>query len=256
MIKVGFSYERKMPREEWERDLWTIAPPSEHLSWLKLWHVTGDAWEPVDRWFIFQMRAPKLIANRVDLLKELRGPHPRSTGRYDEKMKMWRGGAARQINRDQWDLFQATGHYGTPWWVIEGENGGYRYRLDKIESKISRLHGGPADTPIPGSLPYAEWDRRVFWKVAERDRVRAWKHVTDYSLRNHDQMDAEEEAEACHARELTWNWLESQVKQTVDKIGKSGCSALAEYQRNETATKDEGRQDLDRMQQDFIDTAA
>lgn len=256
MIRLGFSYDRRSVPEEWERALWSIAPPSQFLTWLKLRFVCGDPWEPVGRWIIYQMRAPRLIANRLDLLAELRGPHPRSTGHYDAKLKMWKGGAARQISRDTWELFQETGHYGKPWWVIQGDQGGHRYQLDKIESKISRMNGGPSDTPAPGDLPYADFDRRTFSKILQLDRVRMWKHVTDYASRNHAQMDAEDEQEATLARQALWGWLGTQVKKTVDTIGHAGCMALKDAQRNETATKDEGRVDLDRMEHDFIHTAA
>lgn len=256
MIKLGFSYDRPPLPEHWERELWHIAPPSQFVTWLKLRYVTGDPWEPIGRWCIYQMRHPRLIANRVDLLKELRGPHPRSTGHYDERFKMWRGGAARQVSRDTWELFQETGHYGKLWWVIQGYEGGHRYQLDKIESKVSAMMGGPKDTPVPGDLPYAEWDRRVFRKIVQLDRVRMWKHVTDYTLRNHETMDAQDHEEARMAREALWGWLGTQVKSTVDKIGKSGCVALKEAARNETMTKDEGRLDLEAMERDFIENAA
>ena len=116
--RVGFSYDRPPVPEQWERELFHIAPPSEQLTWLKLWYVTGDAWQPINRWCIYQMRAPRLIANRVDLVRELRGPHPRSMGHYcsndswsqcgisqcrrsvRQSMNAWVGGAARQISRD------------------------------------------------------------------------------------------------------------------------------------------------------------
>lgn len=256
MIRLGFSYDRPPLPEQWERELSHIAPRSNFLTWLKLRYITGDPWEPIGRWCIYQMRAPRLIENRVDLLRELRGPHPRSTGFFDEKLGMWRGGAAKQVSRDTWELFQETGHYGKLWWVIQGHQGGHRYVLDKIESKISRLNGGPGDTPAPGNLPYAEWDRRVFSKIVQLDRVRMWKHVTDFASRNHEQMDAEDEQEAQMARAAMWGWLESQVKSTVETIGKSGCMALKEAARNETMTKDEGRMDLEAIQRDFIETAA
>lgn len=230
-ITVGLEYERALP-EQWERSLWAIAPPSNFLTYLRLVWEPGDAWERVERWMIYQMRAPRLV--RPEVLKELRGPSPRSTGHYCAagycmcamKTNLWRGGAARLIDYAQWRLFQQTGHYGTRWWTIQGDQGGHRHRLDRIESKVSRMHGGPEDTPAPGDLPYADFDMRVWRKVAERDRVRLWKGVTDYVNRNHAQMDAEERDEGERAQTMLWGWLESQVKQTLQKIGTSGIRAL------------------------------
>lgn len=275
-VSLGFSYERPPLPEHWERELFHIAPPSQFVTWLKLRYVTGDPWEPIGRWCIYQMRAPRLIRNRVELLAELNGPHPRRTGHYcapgwcDCRLKLnaWRCCAnrgsltckaekhSRHISRDTWELFQETGHYGKLWWVIQGDRGGHRYQLDQIEAKVSKLMGGPPDTPAPGDLPYAEWDRRAFQKIVQLDRVRMWKHVTDYSLRNHEQMDAEDEREAQAARAAVWGWLESQVKQTVEKIGHGGCMALKDAARNEHMTKDEGRMDLEAIERDFIETAA
>src|SRR3990167_5277957 len=92
LVKVGLEYDRPVP-EAWERAVWSVAPPSNFLSWLKL------VWEPVERWMIYQMRAPRFV--RPEMLKELRGPSPRSTGHYCApgwcecaiKKNGWRGGA-------------------------------------------------------------------------------------------------------------------------------------------------------------------
>jgi hypothetical protein len=266
---VGFEYDRAVP-EAWERSLWTIAPPSNFVSWLKITWWAGDVWEPVQRYGIWQMRHPKFIKNRPDLIAELRGPSPRAAGHYCAdghckcrmKLNAWRCCANRgsltckqakhphQIDYAQWKLFQETGHYGTRWWCIQGEHGGHRHRLTPIEAKVSRLNKGPSDTPAPGDLPFAEYDQRTFHKVAQLDRVRMWKGVAEYAERNHATMDAEEQAEATQARTALWHWLESQVKQTVDKIGRSGALAL-----KEAAPRVLGKQaplNEDAIQEDFI----
>lgn len=256
-IRVGIEYTRT-PREEWERQLWTIAPPSNFISWLKLRWEPGDAWEPIERWFIWQMRHPRFV--RPEVLAELRGPHPRSRGHYcatgwcpcDMKANRWRDGAARLIDRAQWELFQETGHYGTRWWCIQGDAGGHRHRLDSVEARVMRImtRGAVTDTPAPGDLPYAEWDVRVFRKVAEKDRVRMWKGVTDYVNRNHETLNAEERDEGQRAQAALWSWLESQAKHTVDKIGNIGANALKDAAPR---ILDKPKPlDEDRIQEDFI----
>lgn len=237
VVKIGLEYHRDVP-EAWERSLWLIAPPSEHLTWLKLRWEPGDAWEPIERWMIWQMRHPRFV--RPEVLAELRGPDPRSAGHYCSRDSFsrcgerqcknppnaWRGGRAKLIDYAQWKLFQETGHYGTRWWCIQGDAGGHRHRLTAVESKVSRINGGASDTPAPGDLPYADFDLRTWRKVAELDRVRMWQGVIRYTERNHDQMDAEEKEEGVKARVALWSWLESQVKHTVDAIGRSGVLAL------------------------------
>lgn len=266
-LSVGLEYTRALP-EDWERSVWTIAPPSNFLTWLKIVWEPGDAWEPIERWMIYQMRSVRLMltpkngrvsGHALALVKELRGPSPRSTGHYCApgycmcamKANQWRGGAARLIDYAQWRLFQETGHFGTRWWCIQGDHGGHRHRLDQTEAKVSRIYGGPSDTPAPGDLPYADYDLRVFRKVAEQDRVRMWKGVTDYVDRNHATMDAEERDEGERARAALWSWLESQVKHTVQKIGLSGAQALKDVAPR-VLGKPVHHLDEEAIQQDFI----
>mgnify|MGYP001610249587 CR=1 FL=1 len=243
IARVGIEYDRPLP-EEWERRLWTIAPPSNFVSWLLLRWEPGDPWEPIERWVIWQMRHPRFLRRRPDIVQELRGPHPRSTGHFCSagphsqcgiahcyrrtKRESWYGGAARQIDRAQWELFRDTGHVGTRWWVIQGDNGGHRHRLDEIETRITRImtKGKVSDTPAPGDLPYADFDSRTFVKVAALDKVRMWKGVTDYVYCNAATMDAAERDEGEAAQRALWAWLESQVNHTVQTIGRSGVQAL------------------------------
>ncbi len=251
-VQVGLQYDPpcgSLP-EQWERDLWRIAPPSQFVSYLKLVWESGDAWEPVERWMIYQMRAPRLIRpnDRVQLLHQLNGPSPRAVGHYCAagwckcrmKLNAWRCCAnrgslrckqdrhARGIDYMQWKLYQETGHFGKRWWCIQGDQGGHRHALDTIESRVARImtRGKVSDTPAPGDLPYADFDSRTFVKVAALDKVRMWKGVTDYVYRNHASMDAAERDEGEAAQTALWSWLESQVNQTVQKIGRAGVQAL------------------------------
>ena len=262
-VAVGLEYSRSLP-EEWERRLWTIAPPSNFTTYLRLRWEPGDRWEKIERWMIWQMRHPRFV--RPEVLKELRGPHPRSTGHYCSSDSFsqcgarlckthpnrWVGGAARLIDRAQWELFQETGHYGTRWWCIQGDHGGHRHRLDRTEARVARImtKGHVTDTPAPGDLPYADFDSRTFVKVAALDKVRMWKGVTDYVYRNHATMDAEERDEGQAAQRALWSWLESQVSRTVDKIGAAGVRALRDAAPR---VLDKPKPlDEDAIQQDFV----
>lgn len=218
------------PDPEHQRLLSLIAPNNGHTSWLHLVWEPGDVWEPLHRWVIYQMRPATKI--RPDILAALRGPHPRSTGHYCApgwcecalKSNGWRGGATKLIDRQQWQLYRDTGCYGKRWWVIQGRHGGHKFQLDKTESKISKLNGGPEDTPAIGDLPYAEFDMRTFWKVAAMDKLRVHKLLIGYCDRKHDQMDQEEQDAKVEAQAQVWNWLKSQTEQTYEGISRKDWS--------------------------------
>ena len=173
---------------------------------------------------IWQMRPAHAV--RPEILAELKGPDPRSTGHYcgpgycicRNKRNAWKGGAARLIDRETWKIFQETGAYGTRYWVVQGSAGGHKYRWDTTESRVSQLMGGPKDTPPPGDLPYANFDKRCFYKIAEQDRVRAWKQVIQFCERSHDTMDSEEQEAKVETQKLLWEWLKSQTANSLDSI--------------------------------------
>lgn len=217
----------------WYQAVQEIAPPNESLTWLHLAWEPGDPWEPVERWCIWQMRPRRLI--RLDALMELQGPNPRSTGHYcapghclcDVKYGAWRGGAATVIDRMQWELYQQTGCYGTRWWIVQGHTGGTLRRFTTIQSKLSRIAGGPTDPPLPGELCYAPVDNRVLRQIAERDRMRNYGLMTDFLLRSPEQLDADEKEGAKAAKRALRDWIGTQVREVVSEGGKALMRQLA-----------------------------
>lgn len=245
----------------WQTTLDRNFPRNATTSWLYCRWEPGDVWEPVQRWFLWHMRPLHLIANRVELLAELRGPHPRSTGHYcavgaclcKYKANRWIDGATALIDRGTWEVFHETGCYGTRWWVIQGDTGGHRYRLDAVESRVAKVMTGARDTPIPGELPYADFDGRVLGKVLEADRLRLWKGYLDFTRRNHDQMDAEMRELEIEANKRVWAWLDGQVETAVDKIGQAGRKTLADasFRRNDVGDR---HMDYEAIERDFIES--
>lgn len=267
-LSVGMEYDRTPP-EAWERSIWSVAPPSEHLSWLKLRWEPGDPWDPINRWVIWQMRPRWMVHHpSFDPLRrrELMGPSPRSEGHFctkrsgyppcpcRRKTEKWRFGAARTIDRAQWKLFQDTGCYGTRWWVIQGDTGGHRHRLDLIEQKVARFHGVSGDTPRPGDLPYADYDMRTFKKILDADRVLAWKGTIAFYERPDVVMDEEERKIEQQAGELLWGWLESQVKQTNFEMTRAERQALIDAAPRIVGSRD--TLDTDGIKHDFITDGA
>lgn len=238
----------KEPDPEWDRLLALVAPPSEHLSHLRIFWEPGDSWEPIHRWFIWQMR-PKGKTN-PEIWHALNGPHPRSTGQYNSKTGLWENGANPLIDRQTWEVYQKTGLYGTRWWVIQGNHGGHKYRMDPLESRISKMNGGPKDTPIPGLLPYAEFDMRTLWKIAALDRLRLYKGLIRYCDRKHESLDQEERDAKVEAQGQVWNWLKSQTDQTYESISKKQWSEFRGAMINAPGTKDDT--DYEAVQQNFV----
>lgn len=255
--------EKKEVPREWQEELQRLTPKSEHVSYLWLRWEPGDPWSPVQRWYIWHMRSIDLLmkpkngrqpsAHYQQVVTELQGPHPRSTGRYDPDYGYWTGGCVGIIDRATWELYQETGHYGTRWWCIQGEHGGHRHRLDAIERRVARIMTGTSDTPIPGELPYAEFDGRVIQKIAQLDKLRAWKGFIDFTKRTNAQMDDEMRQLEQEAQRQIWSWLDGQVDQAVEKIGKAGRKAIAEseYRGLEQSDRD---MDYEAIERDFIET--
>lgn len=162
------------PDPSWQSRLWAIAPPTEHKAKFVIWWEPGDAWEPVQRWIIYQVLPYSTIRDKkeIELVPEkvrdqLQGPHPRSGGEYSPVAQRWIKGPAPLITKTAWEIHRVHRGWAKPYWVIQGDQGGHRYRLHSWESYLSKLVGGKTDTPAPGDLPYAEPDERTFRALAE-----------------------------------------------------------------------------------------
>lgn len=240
----------------WQEMLDGITPRNTGLSWLWLEWEPGDLWEPVQRWFIWQMRP--VARTNPEILHALKGPNPRSRGHYcapgwcncPKNTGLWRDSANPLVDRMTWEVFQKTGCYGTRWWAIQGNRGGHKYRMDPLESRISRMHGGPKDTPIPGDLPYAELDLRTVNKIAQLDRLKVHKGVIRYCDRKHEQMDQEEQQAKLEAQAEVWKWLQSQTEQTYDSISKKDWKEFREA--IPVAVGDRDTTDYERAEEQFI----
>lgn len=254
------SEERKLD-PIWERRIADAFPRSESVSWLCVRWEKGNPWEPINRWVVWHMRHPSLIKNREGLIEELRGPAPRSTGHYcatgwcecAEKMGRWFGGAAFQIDQQQWELFQETGCYGTRWWIVQGSEGGHRHRLDRVEARIAKLMGGESDTPAPGDLPYADFDYRAYEKIVLADKVREWKQVSDWCARKSETLNAEETAAEIEANKLLWEWMGAKTKRRIETLSSAEKAAIWATQPTGLGkvSKDK-RMDYEKLEESFI----
>lgn len=173
-----------------------VSPKADNLAWLHL------AWEPgevvtvmhttpngtieetfdqrVERWVLWQIQPVQFIPPHI--LKELQGPHPRSSGQWRPYLRgdgtrgaRWFGGPCAYVTRQQWELFQTTGGFATPWWVVQGDKGGHRVTLSPPEMALYAAEFGvgldAVEVPRMGQLPYADFDRRTIDAIHAHDQL-------------------------------------------------------------------------------------
>ena len=166
---------------EWERELADISPPTNRFKWLKLIWEPGYAWEPVERYIIYEMTPAHAMdaGLLVEILEQLKDPHPPSAhGNYYDTQ--YDNGPGREkgkfimnpdclITERAWHLYRETGCWGKPYWVIQGIHGGHKRWFTTVEQKLLKMAGLPPEPPAPGDLPYAEWDDRVKAQLQKLD---------------------------------------------------------------------------------------
>lgn len=188
-------YRSREPRPEWVRALEEISPPSNRHGFLKVCWEAGDPWIPGQRWTLYEFLNPDIEVmykgrwERVldeETIADLKGPHPRSTGHMcadgvpkqfqclcRRKLNAWKGGATTRITLRQYQLFQETGYFANPFWIIQGDNGGHPVSYDSMQRKWLQQLGKPTEPPAMGELPYAEPDGRVWAAIRRYNRLAA-----------------------------------------------------------------------------------
>ena len=161
----------RVPHPSWQEQLDRITPPerANNKARAVIWWEAGDTWEPIQRWIIYQVLPKRVIPDNIR--RELEGPHPRSFGRYSETLNQWVDGPAPLITRTQWEIYRQFGGWAQPYWVLQGPNGGHRYKLFPWEQVLLHLATGRKDVAKPGELPYCEPDQRTWdalWQAKER----------------------------------------------------------------------------------------
>lgn len=219
----------RTPPDTWERALADVAPYSDRHTWLKL------AWnDECERWVIYQMVPPKYVSSvywaeeqpvRFDAARNKWYPDP------NQKLLLNRG----MVSATGWRLYKETGHAPSLWWIIQGSNGGHRYKLDKIESKLAQLEWGEKDTPEPGELPYAAFDARVIDAIGPLDKLRAYKSVVEFAERHPDAIDAEKKERAEEARKAILSNLRTQIRTNISEDRAAWRAWFRENARNVTA---------------------
>ncbi len=219
------------PPQEWVDTLHRFAPASKTEPWLKLVWFPGEDYEPVQRWCIYEMfplDGPLRDWAPQHVLEALEGPNPRNPdqGRWisspDDGGKRWVSFSC--ISLLQWNLYRETNCLPVLFWIVQGKYGGHKWVLSPSEQKLLKLKTdlSVSDTPCPGDLPYAPFDGRVMKMLYELNAL----HTKDQQimLRKKRKNKAlaglivrkQRSNQEQEARQQLSNWLEIQVKQSVE----------------------------------------
>lgn len=242
-------YLRAVP-EEWERQLAEISPPNPRFSWLKLIWEPGDPWDkPVERYIIYQMVPFHAIP--ADILAELQGPSPRKRNYYDSVLERFVRDPDCLITLQAWELFRTTKCWGRPWWVIQGDKGGHKRYFSHTEKKLLRLMKLPVNPPIPGDLPYAEFDNRVIRQILLHDNLR---HAQGgiLSVRNGPAGRAATAEKEKEFRIALMKWLKDQAEMVAPDIHRSLVALDAPRRRG---GPDYERLDAE-MEENYVETGS
>lgn len=165
------------PEQSWQSRLWQMFPPSDYKAKMVIWWEPGDTWEPIQRWVIYQVMPyqTKVRGRVVDAVppqirKQLEGPHPRSSGFYSEMYERWMNGPAPLITKTAWEIARVHKGWARPYWIVQGDKGGHRYRAFSWEKYLSKMAGGTGQLPLAGDLPYAEPDEQTWDALGQAGR--------------------------------------------------------------------------------------
>jgi hypothetical protein len=244
VVVGGFEWTRPVP-PEWAADLASYSPPNPRIPYLWLTWYPGlppDAshrflGDVVQRWALYQI-TPNLDVVPLELMEDLRGPHPATVGRWVEREpngpQFWVSDSL--VSRTQWQLFRETGGYPALYWIIQGDRGGHAWQFEPEEANYLRALGKPDAPPRPGALAYAPYDRRVRDQLLARDKLRQWRQSMDWDARmarteaglwvNKERSDAQ--AQYAHAMLA---FLDTQIHDAVSDIPHRYVEPFAEQLR-------------------------
>ncbi len=202
------------PLGTWAKDIEALTPHAERLAWLAV------RWNPrCERALVYQLlpvfATPLLVCEDTQPLKK----HP--------KVGCWMPDPAVRLHlmKDMvdsvsWQLFEETGRYSRSYWVVQGSHGGHKRRFSNVERQLARLRGLELDPPKPGDLPFAPVDGRVFQKLLPYDQVTAWEYAFGVDERTPAFFEAKEKEALKDIKGQYWAWLESQVDDALEAMGR------------------------------------
>ena len=159
----------------------------------------------------------------------------------EEEQDITRWDSWSTVDFDQWTLFQETQCFAVPTWIIQGDKGGHRWRLSTAEIGVLKESGIESpELPLPGDLPYADYDRRTFTQLAEFDKLRKWNLTTSWDDRGINKTVAglyvrgERIAAEQEYNKALMKHLEGQIENTVDNMSRVNLPGMSELPEDES----------------------
>lgn len=223
-----FYHQRPVP-PEWQRALMAVCPKYDGCSWFLIAWEPGEPHDPalwVQRYVIWQMQSAAMTKRLI--LRDHPGTvgfhdeHPRKDAVWSEKLRCYVKPDGRLAKTDAmtYELYHATGCYGSRFWVIQGETGGHRYNLSHVEKQVLTLgsRGQIRDVPLMGDLPYAPFDDRVLPHFERIEQAALARKVYKYASARLDQLDRTDRDEMEYARCLLFDYLGEQFGALYDEF--------------------------------------
>lgn len=193
----------------WQQELDRITPNEESVR-LHLYWEEGYPWEPINRWMI-----GTVTTQIPSMWREiLEGPHPRTLGHWDAVKGEFVSSAL--CSTRQHDYYQKTGNLLERYWVVQGSRGGHRYQYSQVESRISAIHGGPAQPPIVCDLPYQVPNAVTFESLTNIHALLLDLAVIE--TKENGVLAADEKRALEIMRKDVWNWMSDQIEEASDEL--------------------------------------
>lgn len=195
---------------EWEREVAEMSPKSESHSYLRLfWRE--PLFSPDRRRLVLHECVPNHLIG--DEHRMFLADKP-----YWELPREERTGRAKLVSAFQWEMYRREGISVTPFWCLQGSDGGTPMAYADIERRWLRAMKQPDTPPGLGELPFAPWDNRVRRAVERRDRLRTFGgRVSELRKRgNADYLRAESEAMEKEYRREFFRWFSDTMQEQAD----------------------------------------
>jgi hypothetical protein len=154
---------RRLVPPEWERQLAELSPPNNRFPYLKLVWEPGRPDAVIERYVIYWMIPECRITPGTfdaEQLEQLQRDTP-PQGYYDAVKEEYVDEENCLITTRMWHLYRETKCLGKLFWVVQGAHGGHLRWFSANERTALRMQNLPDEPPLPGELPYAEFDQRT-----------------------------------------------------------------------------------------------
>jgi len=149
----------KQPPAEWVARLREIDPIRDLVSCLEfVWDINSERWWLFECVPVYESETGPTVP--LQILEELKGPDPEL---IPETCPL--------ISHRQWLMFQKTGRWARPSWIIQGTKGGNLHSFDSATVELLQRTGRRSTPHYSGELPYADFDERVVQQILKMNKL-------------------------------------------------------------------------------------